>query len=142
MSDVTPRTIEFFDKRYNKVYYSAAFETLSFPCFNYYRELFYNSEGKKIVPTNIGDLLTPRGLAYWIMDDGGQNPGFILHTNSFTKEEVELLIQILKINFELKASLRPRNKGQYTIYMSKSQLSRIRELVSNNIHPSMLYKIQ
>ncbi len=25
---------------------------------------------KKIVPSNIADLLTPVSLAYWIMDDG------------------------------------------------------------------------
>ena len=28
------------------------------------------SEGKKIVPLNIGELLTALGLCYWICDDG------------------------------------------------------------------------
>jgi hypothetical protein len=95
VSDVSPRTIEYYDKRYSKTYFSAAFETLSFPCFNYYRDLFYNNEGKKIIPPNIDKLLTARSLAYWIMDDGGQNPGFIFNTQGFTKEEVELLIKVL-----------------------------------------------
>jgi len=54
----------FIDKRYNKTYYSILFATLTLPCFNKYRELFYNIEGKKIVPLNINQLLTPRGLAY------------------------------------------------------------------------------
>ena len=35
------------------------------------------------------------------MDDGGQDPGFILNTQSFTKEEVELLIKVLDEKFGL-----------------------------------------
>ena len=55
-----------FDNRVNKnkTYYAIKFQTLSLPCFNIYKELFYNSEGKKILPKNIEDLLTPIGLAY------------------------------------------------------------------------------
>jgi hypothetical protein len=51
------------DKRTNKIYSSMQFKTLSLPCLNYYYDLFYK-EGKKIVPSNIGDLLTARALAY------------------------------------------------------------------------------
>ena len=40
------------------------------PCFNYLWELFYKDR-VKIVPMNIGELLTLIGLAYWIMVDGG-----------------------------------------------------------------------
>lgn len=36
------------------------------------------------------------------MDDGGQDPGFILNTQSFTKEEVELLIKVLDEKFGLR----------------------------------------
>ena len=54
----------FIDKRTNKTYSSILFATLTLPCFTSYRELFYNLEGKKIIPNNINQLLTPRGLAY------------------------------------------------------------------------------
>jgi hypothetical protein len=54
----------FIDKRYNKTYSSVLFATLTLPCFTSYKELLYNSFGKKIVPLNINQLLTPRGLAY------------------------------------------------------------------------------
>lgn len=86
------------------------------PRFNYYRDLFY-PEGKKIIPKNINNLLTARSLAYWIMDDGGQDPGFILNTQSFTKEEVELLIKVLDEKFGLRGNLRPRKSGQFVIYL-------------------------
>jgi LAGLIDADG DNA endonuclease family len=55
-----------FDTRIskNKTYNAIKFQTLSLPCFNIYIELFYNSEGKKILPANIKELLTIKGLAY------------------------------------------------------------------------------
>lgn len=79
----------FIDKRTNKTYSSLLFATLTLPCFIYYKELFYNSQGKKIVPLNIHQLLTPIGLAYWIMDDGSiQNKGLHLNVYGFTLDEV------------------------------------------------------
>ena len=36
---------------------------MQLPCFNEYRELFYELN-VKIVPANIYELLTPRGLAF------------------------------------------------------------------------------
>jgi len=59
---IKPRS--FVDKTTNKTYGSLYFSTLTLPCFNYYRNLFYNLENKKIVPNNIQQLLTPRSLAY------------------------------------------------------------------------------
>jgi hypothetical protein len=55
--------LESYDKRTDKIYRSVYFNTFSLPCFNYYYELFY-LDGLKIVPKNIGDLLTASGLAY------------------------------------------------------------------------------
>lgn len=60
--------------------------------------MFYNSNHIKIVPLNIHDLLTPRGLAYWIMEDGSlQNKGLHLNTYAFTEEEVLRLKKLYKI---------------------------------------------
>jgi hypothetical protein len=40
-------------------------------------------------------LLTAKSLAYWAMDDGtADRSGFVLNTNSYTKEEVELLVSL------------------------------------------------
>ena len=49
----------FTDKRSNKIYSSVSFATLSLPCFNKYRNLFYNSDNLKIVPSNISKILSP-----------------------------------------------------------------------------------
>ena len=78
----------FKDNRTNNTYKPVNFATLSLPCFNQYKSLFYKNN-KKIVPINIQELLTPIGLAYWIMDDGSiQNKGLHLNTYAFNSEDV------------------------------------------------------
>ena len=55
------------DKKNGNLRYNLSFATLALPCFNELYELFYISKsGKKIkiIPNNIGDLLTPVSLAY------------------------------------------------------------------------------
>jgi hypothetical protein len=51
-----------YDKRYDKTYTNCKFATLVNPCFNYYHSIFYNNK-VKLIPLNIGELLTARGLA-------------------------------------------------------------------------------
>ena len=73
------------DKRTGKIYNSLIFKTRMLPCFNYLGDLFYIDKVKTI-PSNIGDLLTEVGLAFWIMVDGslGSNGTLNLHTDSYT----------------------------------------------------------
>jgi hypothetical protein len=51
------------DKRSNKTYSTISFTTMQLPCFNTFKQMFYVSN-TKIVPDNIYELLTPRGLAF------------------------------------------------------------------------------
>jgi hypothetical protein len=53
-----------FDNRINKFYSFVQFVILILICFIYYRKLFYKFKNKKIVSSNIKQLLTPMGLAY------------------------------------------------------------------------------
>ena len=43
------------------------------------------------------------GLSFWIMDDGGlgSNGTLNLHSDSYTLNEVSLLIKVLKHNFNI-----------------------------------------
>lgn len=59
------------DNRTKKIYSSITFTTMQFPCFNVFKDMFYVVNVKK-VPSNIYELLTLRGLAFWIMDDGSK----------------------------------------------------------------------
>lgn len=146
--DFVSKSRTFINKRTNITYKSISFATLTLPCFNYYRNLFYNKDNKKIVPLNINQLLTPRGLAYWIMDDGSlQNKGLHLSTYGFTFEEVNLLKSTLENlfiashpEFIMKCTIHNHKKG-YRIYIWEESMNKIRDHISPYMHKDMLYKI-
>ena len=130
------------DKRTGKIYNSLIFKTRMLPCFNYLWDLFYIDKVKTI-PSNIGDLLTEVGLAFWIMDDGGlgSNGTLNLHTDSYTLSEVNLLIEVLKRNFEINSRVQLKRPGQRIIVIPKKEVPKVAELTISHMHQSMLYKI-
>ena len=143
--DFSPKSRTFIDKRTKNTYSSISFATLTLPCFNKYRNLFYNEENKKIVPLNINQLLTPIGLAYWIMDDGSlQNKGLHLSTYSFTLEDITLLKSTLENlfapDFLIKCTIHNHKKG-YRIYIWEESMNNMRNHISPYMHKDMLYKI-
>lgn len=95
----------------------------------------------KIVPLNIGTLLTPIGLAQWIADDGFFRCGLYLQTNSYTKEEVLLLIEVLKVKFSIESKIRFERKIQPVIYIPANQIPKLRLLVLNYMDISTHYKL-
>ena len=85
-----------------------------------------------MIPLNIGDLLTPLGLCYWIADDGGfckTTHRITLATHSFTLTEVELLINVLENKFDLKCALDKQNAG-FRIRISAKSLANLQNLLS------------
>lgn len=58
----------------------------------WYKEI--NGKYIKILPINIEKLLTPLGLAHWIMGDGYFDQTVRICTDNFTKEEVDMLIKV------------------------------------------------
>ena len=130
------------DLRTNKIYSSIQFKTLALPCLNYYKDLFYK-DGKKIIPTNINDLLTARALAYWICDDGGlgSNGETNLYCMAYTLVEIELLRQALLNNFKLRTRILERKPNQWIIVIPLKQEIPLKKIVLPYIHYSMLYKI-
>ena len=102
------------DKRTGKVYQSIRFTTMSMPCLNYYHDLFYSNK-VKIVPINLGgEFLTVRGLAFFIMDDGGKSfyNQTILHTRAYKLEYVKYIQEVLLTNFGLTTRLEEKKKDQ------------------------------
>jgi hypothetical protein len=66
-----PKVTSSIEKRPGKkLNVSIKFWTLSLPCFNKFRELFYNEDGKKFISSNLENNITAKSLAYWAMDDG------------------------------------------------------------------------
>jgi len=139
-----PKIISKFDDRPNKmkIYTAVKFQTLSLPCFNKYREMFYNSENIKIIPDNLEGLLTARGLAYWTMDDGYKsNKGFYICTESYTLSEHQKLVKILKNKFDLDSSPHKVTNG-YRMYIFSTSRDKLIQLIKPYLLSHFYYKFE
>lgn len=118
------------------------FRTWTYLSWNWIYDIWYINNIKHI-PQNIGDYLTPLGLAIWIMDDGGKtSSGLKLATNGFQYDECLLLIKVLNNNFKLKASvISAVVPNKYCIYIWKESMNNLKEIIKPYIIKEMSYKI-
>jgi hypothetical protein len=124
-----------------KIYPSLTFSTLAIPSLNIFHELFYNT-GKKGVPHNISDYFSEVSFAFWIMDDGTKAVGALkMCTESFTYSDILILIDMLKTEFDIQSSPQKRGVTGWRIYIPRTQMDKVRNLVKPHMHPEMLYKI-
>jgi hypothetical protein len=135
----------------NKLHYSIWFDTSTLEVFNFLHESFYSTvKGKiiKTVPSNIENLLTSRGLAYWYMDDGtADRSGFIIYANNFKLSEVKILIQVLNSKFNLDCTIQSRlskstNLRQFYIYIKSNSADKFVNLIKPFIVATMEYKLK
>jgi len=131
------------DSRGNKHDY-LRFGTITTPNLFKIYKMFYKYENNKrikIVTKDIGLYMTPRALAFWIMDDGSKGfSGILLHTNSYTYEEVLLLINTLKNKFNIES--KPRKKyNKFIIYIYAKSVPLVVKKVKSHMHPKFYYKL-
>lgn len=112
-----------------------AFSTKSLPSltllhYQWYKWTEYKKGFIKIVPLNIEELLTPIGLAHWIMDDGFKHGnGIVLSTESFSLAEVELLKNVLKSKFDLAVTIQNRKTSGGNVGYRDFELVVNREII-------------
>lgn len=142
----SPKSIKYFDTRTQKEYSSLYLRTRRLSIFTDYYKLFY-VHGKKVIPHNIYDLLSPLGLAHWIQQDGSYHKiskGITLCTDSFEKEEVVMLRSVLQEKFNLRCTIQKapgKSLNRFRIYISAKSVPLLRELVQSFFNSSMLYKL-
>ena len=126
----------------NKIHYGYEFNTFTFRSFNWIYKMFYK-KGIKYINVGLVKYITPLALAIWISDDGGwAKPGVRIGTNCFKLKEVEILVKILQKNFGLYCTiqiLKPSNN--FTIYIKKSSVVKLRGQILPYLHTSMYYKL-
>jgi hypothetical protein len=141
-----PNPAKFPDKRIEQYW----FGTKNWAFLAEVHSLWYiEVDGKKvkILPQNIGELLNAQGLAHWFMGDSYfDNSKNTVHvcTDNFTKEEVQLLINVLQENFDIKATLSKRKangKICWRIRIPRNEVFKLRKLVECYYVPCMLYKL-
>lgn len=120
-----------------------AFQTVSHSAFRFYAQQFY-CEGRKRVPELIDHWLTPRGLSYWLMDDGSlkssQSKGVILNTHCFDHQDLERLSGCLSDRFGLQVAPR-RQPGGVQLYVSGHSFEQLSAIVDPFLVPEMRYKV-
>ena len=77
------------------------------------------------------------------MDDGGKaSSGLKIATNSFSLDEVENLANILRKKYNLKTSvIKTGTLNQYNLYISKTSMIDLVEIIKPYFHTSMYYKL-
>lgn len=118
VKDYIPQSRIVRDNRTKKMYSAISFTIMQLPCFNVFRELFYLSNIKK-VPSNIYELLTYRGLAFGILDDGSRHGvGLHLSVYSFSDKDVNKLMFTLQDKFNFRCSIHyNRDKNLVDLYL-------------------------
>ncbi len=130
-------------KSWNKKYAKYTFQTFSHPELLEVHRCFY-LKNKKIVPENIGDMLTKQAFAVWFMDDGSTKSkecnGRLICTHGFTVDEVSRLTFVLSSKFGLICHPRWQTDGT-EIYISAKSAGKLFRLLNPFICDSMKYKL-
>ncbi len=136
-----PVMIERHDPRTDRVYRSARFYTKA--VLREFRDAFYRDR-RKIVPSNIGDLLDPIALSVWFMDDGGRGArtprGLVFNTSCYSKREQIALQSALGERFGVEVSIHKVGRG-FQLYVRSRSFERFVSVVSPHIVPQMRYKL-
>jgi LAGLIDADG DNA endonuclease family len=141
VKDYIPQSRIVKDNRTKKIYSAISFTTMQLPCFNVFREMFYISN-VKTVPNNIYELLTPKGLAFWIMDDGSrQGDGLHISVYAFSNKDVDKLMFTLQDKFNIKCSIHYNRDKKPRIYIFKESMDNLKFLVTPYFIKEMLYKL-
>lgn len=131
------------DKRGNSIMYG--FTTVTHNEFKFFYDLFYENN-KKIIKDELLNYLTPRALAFWIMDDGSGDKGISLrlHTSGFTEAENIKLQTFLKAGFDIKSKVCKftRNHKEYCyLSLNKENTIKLSKLTEQYFVDCMKYKI-
>ena len=121
------------------------FSTISHLALTFCYKLFYR-DGKKVIPMNIGDLVThPLTLAVWLMDDGSKNQDVLfLSTQNFSTQEQEHLCRCLWKNFGIESTLNFHSISNgarlYRVRLTREGSKKAWQMVMPYIIPSLQYK--
>lgn len=124
-----------------KLFLGITFQTRQLKCLQEIYEILYENNIKVIKPI-LYDYIDYIVIAYWIMGDGAKrNKGVILCTDNFLLKEIILLMNILKIKFDLDCTIHKDN-NKYRIFINKKSLLKIFNNIKPYFEEGFLYKIK
>lgn len=106
-------------------------------------------DNKKTITKSMMDKITPLSLAFWYLDDGtlrhraeddSYSPTIQISTCGFSKEENEILIDMLWNKFGVESNLRREKDKYWSIYITTNGTKVFLELIKDYIPECMKYK--
>ncbi len=135
-----PREISWVNPKRNLHEVSWYFHTKSLENFGILHDYFYRNN-TKILPPNIFDLLTPKAMAVWFMDDGSNTKrSFTLNTHGFSKEEQLCIATFLRDTYEITATV-IKDRDKFKLAIGRYDYTTFANIIRPFIIPSMMYKI-
>jgi len=136
-----------FNKKTNKHYPIIQGATKVHRYLTKLRKVLYDNGTKKITE-KILNYLTPEGLAYWYMDDGGvisyhkkkKIDGVFFSTQNFSYEEHLLIQKYFKDKWDINCRIGKHGKGKYRISINKTNSYKLIGLISPYIYEDLRYK--
>lgn len=127
------------------------FNTKSLPCYKDIRQNWLATSGRKGLPLDLEEIISPLSLAFWVMDDGSlfisktnTDKRYRLHTEGFQYSDIERLSNLLKNKFRINniISKREHKTTYYTIDINyKDSISKLSLLISPYVIPELNYKL-
>jgi hypothetical protein len=124
-----------------KIFFALEFQTRQLNCLNEIYTLFYSEVKIKTIKPELYEYLDYISIAHWIMGDGSKkNKGVVLCTDSYSIMEVIILMNILKIKFDINTTIY-MEKGKPRIFINKKELIKIVDNIKPYFIDSFLYKL-
>jgi hypothetical protein len=139
-----------------KLFYALEFNTRQLKCINEIYFLFYSESSSrhphpwvgmagrsriKIIKPELYDYLDYIAIAHWIMGDGSKrNKGITLCTDCFSYKEVVILMNILKIKYNINSTIH-NEKYKPRIYINNKELLKILPFIKPYFSKNFLYKL-
>jgi len=115
--------------------------TASYPLFGKLTRSFYTEKGKTILDKSFVEKLGPLGLAVWYMDNGSSNfYQCCLYTQSFDEKSIDILIDVLKENFNLNV-IKHSDGNKCFLSFDKNNSAKLLKIIKPFVIPSMRYKL-
>lgn len=140
----SPNYLERVHPKSEETYKYCRWQSSASPSFGKWRKYFYPN-GKKIVPSDIGKILTePITLAVWYMDDGYFNKidrNSYIYLGCISHAEAEILQNAILKNFKIKATVYDKKNKGYALFFGVNETKQFQTLISPFIIQSLQYKL-
>lgn len=131
---------DWLDKRFDQTYRSWFFHTITTDLFRPAWTRFYTL-GKKQIPEDIIQDLSPLTMAVWIMDDGClAGNSIILNTQSFSSREQDLLLKALDQRYGIQGAIN-RDRRNFRLRFNLTESRKLSEIARPFVIESEISKI-